>query len=111
MQLLRSSLRLRARAAGVERPSASFGVLPVGLAAVAHSELPSFLLRQVSSVFSRLVLLRAPLALRLLSCSSPGVLPVNKSFKTDATATRLSRAASPLLHAKAAPLLRRLTCR
>ena len=39
--------------------------------------------RQVLSMFSRLVLLRAPLALRLLFHSSRGELPVNKSLKSD----------------------------
>jgi hypothetical protein len=78
-----SSLRLPIRTAQVARLSASFVVLPAGLAAVAHSSQSSCLFRQVSCVFSRLVLLRAPLALRQLSHSSPGELPVNKSLKSD----------------------------
>jgi hypothetical protein len=111
VQLLRSSLRLAARAARVERPSASFGALPASLAGVANFTQSSLLLRQVLRVFSLFFQVQAPLALRLLTRRSPGALPVNKAFKTDALATRLSRAASPFLHAKAATLLRRLTCR
>jgi hypothetical protein len=111
VQLLRSSLPLQVRTARVARPSASFGALPAGAVGMANFAQSFFLLRQVRSVFSRFVQVRASLTLRLLARASIGVLPINKSFKTDAIATRLSRAASPSWHAKAAPLLRRLTCR
>jgi hypothetical protein len=74
------SLLRPVRAAGVARLFTPCAWLPAGLGAVAHSP-SSLMLQQVSCMFSRLVLLRAPLALRLLSCSSPGVLPVNKAFQ------------------------------
>src|SRR5690606_27300221 len=85
--------------------------LPAGLVAVAHSAQSSLLLRQVLRVFSLFFPVQAPLALRLLSRSSPGALPVNKAFKTDAIATRLLRNGFAILCAKPATLLRRLTCR
>src|SRR5690606_31498928 len=76
------SLLRPVRAAGVARLFIPCALLPAGLSAVAHSP-SSLMLRQISCMFSRLVLLRAPLALRLLPCSSPGVLPVNKAFQRD----------------------------
>jgi hypothetical protein len=99
VQLLRSSLRLAARAARVERPSASFGALPACQAAVAHSAQSSLLLRQASSVFALIFQVQAPLALRLLSCMSLGALPVNKALKSDQRDVVMSFAKS----AKATP--------
>jgi len=84
VQLLRSHLRLPARAARVDRPSASFEVLPAGQVAMAHSAPFSLLLRQIFSAFSRFVQVRASLALRLMVRSSNGALPINKANNPDA---------------------------
>ena len=99
MQLLRSHLRLKARAARVERPSASFGSLPSSSTGVANSARFSLLLRQVSSVFGRFVQVQAPLALRLLARIGNGTLPVNKAFHTDEMAvSHLLQKAQKLRH-------------
>jgi hypothetical protein len=84
VQLLRSHLHLQACTARVERQSASFGSLPASFAVMAHSAQSSLLLRQVSSVFNRIVQVRAPLPLRLLFLISNGALPVNKANNPDA---------------------------
>ena len=104
MQLLRSSLRLKARAARVERPSASFGALPAGLVAVANSVHSSLLLRQVKCVFARFVQVQAPLALRLLARIGIGALPVNKAFQRDEfVVSQLLQKAQKLRHNNLAP--------
>ena len=99
MQLHLSHLRLPARTARVERQSASFRALPASFAAVAHSAQSSLLLRQVSSVFGRVVQVQAPLALRLLTHIGNGALPVNKAFHTDKIAvSHLLQKAQKLRH-------------
>jgi len=112
VQLHRSHLRLEApRMAYAERPSASFGTLPAGQVAVAHSVRCSWLLRQVLSVFALLDQVQAPLALRLLARIGNGTLPVNKAVQNGRNSYAAFAHGFAILRAKAATLSRRLTRR